>query len=72
MNEHDNTIHPSEHALEQMHSPAAIRRRLRAGPQHSYLKDFIYGAIDGAVTTFAVVSGVAGRSEEHTSELQSH
>ncbi len=25
-----------------------------------YLKDFIYGAIDGAVTTFAVVSGVAG------------
>ncbi len=25
-----------------------------------YLKDYIYGAIDGAVTTFAVVSGVAG------------
>ena len=25
-----------------------------------YLKDFIYGAVDGAVTTFAVVSGVEG------------
>jgi len=26
----------------------------------SYLRDFIYGAVDGIVTTFAVVSGVAG------------
>ncbi|MEM9593797.1 MAG: VIT1/CCC1 transporter family protein [Acidobacteriota bacterium] len=41
------------------HTPEAVRVRLRtAGP--SYLKDFIYGAIDGAVTTFAVVAGVAG------------
>lgn len=42
------------------HSPDAIARRLARGPSVSYLKDFIYGAIDGAVTTFAVVSGVAG------------
>lgn len=42
------------------HHPEAIRRRLGSGTQHSYLKDFIYGAIDGAVTTFAVVSGVVG------------
>ena len=42
------------------HHPEAIRDRLRDGPNHSYLRDFIYGAIDGAVTTFAVVSGVAG------------
>lgn len=42
------------------HTSVAIRARLSAGYKHSYLKDFIYGAIDGAVTTFAVVSGVAG------------
>lgn len=42
------------------HTPDAIQRRLRAGPVHSYLRDFIYGAVDGIVTTFAIVSGVAG------------
>lgn len=46
--------------LRRSHTPDAIRRRLDGGPEQSYLKDFIYGAIDGAVTTFAVVSGVAG------------
>ncbi len=47
-------------ALKAEHTPDAIRRRLSDGPGHSYLRDFIYGAIDGAVTTFAVVAGVAG------------
>ena len=46
--------------LEADHTPAAIERRLRAPMSHSYLRDFIYGAIDGAVTTFAVVCGVQG------------
>ena len=46
--------------LKAAHTPDAIRARLRAGPGHSYLRDFVYGAIDGTVTTFAVVSGVAG------------
>ncbi|TWT55830.1 VIT family protein [Thalassoglobus neptunius] len=42
------------------HHPKHIRTRLSLQKNPSYLKDFIYGAIDGAVTTFAVVSGVAG------------
>ena len=42
------------------HTSAAIRERLHLGPDHSYLRDFIYGAVDGIVTTFAVVAGVAG------------
>lgn len=46
--------------MEHEHSPDAIRRRLESGPQHNYLRDWIYGGIDGAVTTMAVVSGVAG------------
>jgi len=46
--------------LQDVHTPQAIRDRLDAGYQDSYLSDFIYGAIDGAVTTFAVVAGVAG------------
>jgi VIT1/CCC1 family predicted Fe2+/Mn2+ transporter len=48
------------HTLELSHTREAIRKRLSAGAKHSYLRDFIYGAVDGAVTTFAVVSGVAG------------
>jgi len=33
---------------------------LESGPTHNYLRDWIYGGIDGAVTTLAVVTGVAG------------
>ena len=46
--------------LEAEHTPAAIEGRLQAPIPHSYLRDFIYGAIDGAVTTFAIVCGVEG------------
>lgn len=46
--------------LEHSHEPAKIASRLAEDPKHSYLRDFVYGAIDGTVTTFAVVSGVAG------------
>ena len=42
------------------HTPSAVRRRLDRPPAASNLRDLIYGAIDGAVTTFAVVAGVAG------------
>ena len=46
--------------MEHDHSVEAIQERLSAGPQHNYLRDWIYGGIDGSVTTFAVVTGVLG------------
>lgn len=42
------------------HTPDAIRRRLAGGPRESNLRDLVYGAVDGIVTTFAVVAGAAG------------
>lgn len=52
--------YPNIEDLKSSHTVDAIRKRLAKGPQHSYLRDFIYGSIDGTVTTFAVIAGVAG------------
>jgi VIT1/CCC1 family predicted Fe2+/Mn2+ transporter len=46
--------------LEHGHHPRDIARRLQQGPRISYLRDWVYGGIDGTVTTFAVVAGVVG------------
>lgn len=46
--------------LKREHTQEAIARRLAASQRHSYLGDFVLGAVDGAVTTFAVVAGGAG------------
>ena len=54
---HDSDDHST---LVAAHDPLLIQERLANRRSALYLKDFIYGAIDGAVTTFAVVSGVAG------------
>jgi len=54
MTDHDHTTLHSDHTQE------AIARRLAAATRHSYLGDFVLGAVDGAVTTFAVVAGGAG------------
>ncbi len=49
-------------ALEHSHERAAIAERLADDRKPSYIRDFVYGGIDGAVTTFAVVAGVVGAS----------
>ena len=46
--------------MEHEHTVEAIGERLADGPRHNYLRDWIYGGIDGSVTTFAVVTGVVG------------
>ncbi|PVA07448.1 VIT1/CCC1 transporter family protein [Thalassorhabdomicrobium marinisediminis] len=46
----------SEHG----HSQQEIAKRIGAPPGRGVLRDAVYGAIDGAVTTFAIVAGVAG------------
>ncbi len=46
--------------LRAQHEAAAIEGRLAAARQNSYLGDTVLGAIDGCVTTFAVVAGAAG------------
>ena len=50
--------------LEHDHTSEAIKHRI-SSIKHSYVRDWIYGGIDGAVTTFAVVSGVAGAELSH-------
>lgn len=47
-------------AMEHEHTIEAIGERISAGPRQNYLRDWIYGGIDGAVTTFAVVTSVVG------------
>lgn len=42
------------------HSEAEVAERIGAPASANYLRDTVYGAIDGAVTTFAIVAGVAG------------
>lgn len=44
------------------HCPKSIAARLEHGPQASYLKEWVYGGIDGVVTTFAIVTGSIGAS----------
>jgi len=46
--------------LEHGHHPGEIARRLEKGPKTSYLRDWVYGGIDGTVTTFAIMAGVVG------------
>lgn len=42
------------------HSQQEITARINAPPGRGVLRDVVYGGIDGSVTTFAIVAGVAG------------
>jgi VIT1/CCC1 family predicted Fe2+/Mn2+ transporter len=53
-------VKTSGERLKSDHTTEAIARRLAAAKNHSYLGDFVLGAVDGAVTTFAIVAGAAG------------
>jgi VIT1/CCC1 family predicted Fe2+/Mn2+ transporter len=52
--------------LEHGHHPREIARRLEKGPRVSYLRDWVYGGIDGTVTTFAIMAGVVGANLSST------
>lgn len=47
-------------ALLKQHQPENIARRLARQPKSQKFSDFVLGAIDGCVTTFAIVSGAFG------------
>jgi VIT1/CCC1 family predicted Fe2+/Mn2+ transporter len=53
-------VSPAEESLRRDHEPEAISARISRSASHSYVGAAVFGAIDGAVTTFAVVSGVIG------------
>ena len=52
--------------LEHEHTSEAIAERIAAPANPSYLRDWVLGGIDGAITTFAIVAGVAGAGLSHT------
>ena len=47
-------------SLHHDHSKAAISARLAAANRPNYIRDWVYGGIDGTVTTFAIVAGIVG------------
>ena len=57
MNE-QNTATPVR--LEHIHTREAIQERLARDDRGNYVRDWIYGGIDGTITTFAIVTGVVG------------
>lgn len=52
---------PVERSIEQGHSAAEIAVHLADGPRINCLRDWVYGGIDGAVTTFAIAADLSAR-----------
>ncbi len=50
----------TDEQLQEEHTKHAIKLRLAAKKGESYIGDFMLGAVDGLVTTFAIIAGVAG------------
>lgn len=46
--------------LQPSHTPEAVRDRLLLAPRHSNVRDAVYGATDGVVTTFAIAAAASG------------
>ena len=46
--------------LAQQHTTEAIARRIASATKYSDLGDVVLGAVDGTISTFAIVAGVAG------------
>lgn len=55
---------PGPSHLHAQHTPEAIAARLASSTDHSYVGDAVLGAIDGTVTTFAIVAGAKGAGLE--------
>lgn len=51
---------PNSRRSDEEHTPEAIRARLGSPAPPSLIRDAVLGAIDGCVTTFAVVAGATG------------
>ncbi len=54
----------TERRLEHDHSPESIAERFARGTKPNYLRDLVYGGVDGTVTTFAVIAGTVGANLE--------
>ncbi len=55
-----NPERPEVERLRAEHTQDAIEARIRSATRHSYLGDGVLGAIDGTITTFAIVAAASG------------